>query len=178
MPDSEFAVGDLDSPFGPMVAAIGPRGLVRLAYPERSIDSVEEEIGRALAGRVVRDQPRLDELRGQLEDYFAGRRRHFRARVDWALVGPFARRVLKATAAIPYGGWLSYGEVAAEAGSPLGARAAGNALGSNPIALVIPCHRVLASGGAIGGYGGGIERKRFLLELEGIFETGAVRARR
>jgi methylated-DNA-[protein]-cysteine S-methyltransferase len=71
------------------------------------------------------------------------------------------------TAAIPYGGSLSYAEVAAEAGSPRGARAAGNALGANPIPIVIPCHRVLHSGGGIGGYGGGLDRKRYLLELEG-----------
>ena len=75
--------------------------------------------------------------------------------LDWSLITPFARRVLRMTAAIPYGGYLSYGEVAAEAGSPRGARAAGNALGSNPIPIVIPCHRVLHSGGGIGGYGGG-----------------------
>jgi methylated-DNA-[protein]-cysteine S-methyltransferase len=82
-------------------------------------------------------------------------------------VGPFGRRLLRATAAIPFGDVLSYAEVAAEAGSPRGFRAAGNALGSNPIPIVIPCHRVLRSGGALGGYGGGLERKRFLLALEG-----------
>jgi methylated-DNA-[protein]-cysteine S-methyltransferase len=82
-------------------------------------------------------------------------------------VGAFGRRVLGVTSEIPYGGVLSYAEVAADAGSPRGFRAAGNALGSNPIPIVIPCHRVLRSGGALGGYGGGLERKRFLLELEG-----------
>jgi methylated-DNA-[protein]-cysteine S-methyltransferase len=75
--------------------------------------------------------------------------------------------VLQATSEIPYGGHLSYSEVAAEAGSPRGSRAAGNALGSNPIPIVIPCHRVLRTGGALGGYGGGLDRKRWLLELEG-----------
>ena len=86
---------------------------------------------------------------------------------DWTLVAPFARRVLRATSRIPYGGVLSYAEVAADAGSPRGFRAAGNALGANPIPIVVPCHRVLRSGGALGGYGGGLERKRFLLQLEG-----------
>ncbi len=106
-------------------------------------------------------------MRRELDEYFAGRRREFELALDWALIGPFARRVLQATAAIPYGGVLSYAEVAAEAGSPRGSRAAGNALGANPIPIVIPCHRVLRSGGALGGYGGGLERKRWLLELEG-----------
>jgi methylated-DNA-[protein]-cysteine S-methyltransferase len=80
--------------------------------------------------------------------------------------------VLGATYDIPYGGVLSYAEVAAEAGSPRGSRAAGNALGSNPIPIVVPCHRVLRSGGDLGGYGGGPERKRYLLELEGAFRAG------
>jgi methylated-DNA-[protein]-cysteine S-methyltransferase len=177
MAGHEFALGELDSPFGPMAAAIGPRGLVRLAYPEQDIEALAQELGRALSARIVPDAGRLDALRAEVDQYFAGRLRRYRAKVDWALVGPFARRVLKVTAAIPYGGYLSYGEVAAEAGSPRGARAAGNALGSNPVALVVPCHRVLAGGGAIGGYGGGIERKRLLLELEGTFAPGAAKAR-
>ena len=88
------------------------------------------------------------------------------------MIGPFGRKVLRATAGIPYGGVLSYGEVAADAGSPRGSRAAGNALGSNPIPIVIPCHRVVRTGGAIGGYGGGPDRKRWLLELEGAFPDG------
>jgi methylated-DNA-[protein]-cysteine S-methyltransferase len=109
----------------------------------------------------------LDLLKRELEEYFAGRRHQFGIPLDWSLTGPFGRRVLKMTAAIPYGGHLSYAEVAAEAGSPRGARAAGNALGANPIPIVIPCHRVLRSGGVLGGYGGGPDRKRWLLELEG-----------
>jgi methylated-DNA-[protein]-cysteine S-methyltransferase len=177
MGSPELTVGCVDSPFGPMAAAIGPRGLVRLAYPEQELESVSEELVRRLSARIVQRPRRLDLLRAELDAYFAGRLRRFATRPDWALLGPFARRVLEATAAIPYGGFLSYGEVAAEAGSPRGARAAGNALGSNPIALVVPCHRVLASGGAIGGYGGGIARKRHLLELEGTLAPGSSRAR-
>ena len=102
------------------------------------------------------------------------RRRRFELPLDWALIGPFARRVLSAHGGDPLRLALSYGEVAAEAGSPRGARAAGNALGSNPIPIVIPCHRVLHAGGGLGGYGGGLERKRWLLELEGALS----RARR
>ena len=88
----------------------------------------------------------LDEVRRELEEYFEGRRRAFDAALDWTLVAPFARRVLRATSQIPYGGVLSYAAVAADAGSPRGFRAAGNAIGANPIPIVVPCHRVLRSG--------------------------------
>ena len=122
---------------------------------------------RRVSPRIVEARAPLDEVRRELEEYFEGRRRAFDAALDWTLVAPFARRVLRATSQIPYGGVLSYADVAADAGSPRGFRAAGNALGANPIPIVVPCHRVLRSGGALGGYGGGLERKRFLLELEG-----------
>lgn len=167
---ADVTYATVEAPFGTMIAARTRKGLVRLSFPEESEDSVLEGLARRVSPRIVREPASLDGLRRELEEYFAGRRRAFDSPLDWALIGPFARRVLRATAQIPYGGWLSYGEVAAEAGSPRGSRAAGNALGSNPIPIVIPCHRVLRSGGAIGGYGGGVERKRWLLELEGTLE--------
>jgi methylated-DNA-[protein]-cysteine S-methyltransferase len=156
-----------DSPFGTLLVAATRRGLVRLAFPEEDTDSVLEGMARKLSPRIVEAPTPLDPVRRELDEYFAGRRRLFGVALDWSLIGPFGRRVLRVTSEIPYGGVLSYAEVAAEAGSPRGSRAAGNALGSNPIPIVIPCHRVLRSGGAIGGYGGGPERKRWLLELEG-----------
>jgi len=156
-----------DSPFGSLLVAATRRGLVRLAFPEEEIDSVLERLARRVSPRIVQAPAPLDPVRRELEEYFAGRRRGFELPLDWSLIGPFGRKVLRVTSAIPYGGVLSYAEVAAEAGSPRGSRAAGNALGSNPIPIVIPCHRVLRSGGALGGYGGGVERKRWLLELEG-----------
>jgi methylated-DNA-[protein]-cysteine S-methyltransferase len=156
-----------DSPFGTLLLAATRRGLVRLAFPEEDVDSVLERLARRISPRIVETPAPLDPVRRELEDYFTGRRRTFELAVDWMLIGGFRRRVLRATADIPYGGVLSYAEVAAEAGSPRGSRAAGNALGSNPIPIVIPCHRVLRTGGALGGYGGGTERKRWLLELEG-----------
>src|SRR5262249_36525865 len=110
---------------------------------------------------------RLDPVRRELEEYFAGSRREFSVPLDWSLIAGFSRQVLRATAAIAYGEISSYGAIADAAGSPRGSRAAGNALGSNPIPIVIPCHRVLRSGGVLGGYAGGPERKRLLLELEG-----------
>jgi len=106
-------------------------------------------------------------MRRELDEYFDGRRREFELPLDWTLVGPFGRRVLGAASQIPYGNVLTYTEIATEAGSPRGSRAAGNALGANPIPIVVPCHRVLRRGGALGGYAGGLDRKRFLLELEG-----------
>jgi len=164
---ADVGYAPLDSPFGTLHAAVTTRGLVRLAFPEERLDTMLERLARELSPRIVEAPSLLEPLRRELEEYFAGRRREFRLPLDWALIGPFGRRVLRKTAAIPYGGHLSYAEVAAEAGSPRGARAAGNALGANPIPIVIPCHRVLRSGGKLGGYGGGLDRKRWLLELEG-----------
>jgi methylated-DNA-[protein]-cysteine S-methyltransferase len=167
---ADVSYAPLDSPFGPLLAAATPHGLVRLAFPEESVEDVLERLARRISPRIVEATGPLEPVRRELDDYFCGRRRSFGLTLDWSLIGPFGRRVLHATAEIPYGGVLSYAEVAAEAGSPRGSRAAGNALGANPIPIVIPCHRVLRSGGAIGGYGGGPERKRWLLELEGALQ--------
>jgi methylated-DNA-[protein]-cysteine S-methyltransferase len=164
---ADVSYAPVDSPFGTLHAAVTRRGLVRLAFPEESIDAFLERLARKLSPRILASPGSLDPVRRELDEYFNGRRRDFDLKLDWALITPFARRVLRMTAAIPYGGHLSYAEVAAEAGSPRGARAAGNALGANPIPIVIPCHRVLHSGGGIGGYGGGLDRKRYLLEMEG-----------
>jgi len=156
-----------DSPFGTLLLAGTRRGLVRLAFPEEDVDSVLDGLAGRISPRIVETPAPLDPVRRELEEYFSGGRHVFALKLDWALIAGFGRRVLRVTSEIPYGGVLSYGEVAAEAGSPRGSRAAGNALGSNPIPIVIPCHRVLRAGGALGGYGGGVERKRWLLELEG-----------
>ncbi len=168
---ADVGYAHVDSPWGPLLAAMTNRGLVKLGYPEDDVDGVLERLARRISPRIVEldagSDRRLDALQRELDEYFDGRRRTFELPLDWTLIGPFGRRVLRATAEIPYGGVLSYAEVAAEAGSPRGSRAAGNALGANPIPIVIPCHRVLRSGGALGGYGGGLDRKRFLLELEG-----------
>jgi methylated-DNA-[protein]-cysteine S-methyltransferase len=164
---ADVVYAPVDSPFGRLLAAVTRQGLVRLAFPEENPDTVLERLARRLSPRIVEAPRLLDPVKRELDEYFAGHRRKFDLALDWALVGPFGRRVLRMTAAIPYGGHLSYAEVAAEACSPRAARAAGNALGANPIPIVIPCHRVLRTGGALGGYGGGPDRKRYLLELEG-----------
>jgi methylated-DNA-[protein]-cysteine S-methyltransferase len=164
---ADVSYAALDSPFGTLTAAVTERGLVRLAFPEEDLDAVLERLAARISPRIVEAPAAPDAIRRELEEYFAGRRRRFELALDWTLVGPFGQRVLRAASAIPYGGVLSYTQVAAEAGSPRGSRAAGNALGSNPIPIIVPCHRVLRSGGALGGYAGGPERKRWLLELEG-----------
>jgi methylated-DNA-[protein]-cysteine S-methyltransferase len=165
---AEVTYSPADSPFGELLLASTRQGLLRVAFPEEDVDSVLERISRSVSPRIVQAPAPLDRAKRELEEYFEGRRRSFELALDWSLVGgPFGRQVLRVTSEIPYGGVLSYREVATDAGSPRGSRAAGNALGSNPIPIVVPCHRVLHSGGGLGGYGGGLDRKRWLLELEG-----------
>ncbi len=157
------------SPVGDLLVATTPRGLIRIAYEGHdSADAALEELARRVSPRVLEAPAALDEVRRELDEYFAGKRSTFDVPVDWRLHDGFSRRVLRATARIPFGKVLTYGEVAAKAGSPRGHRAAGNALGSNRIPIVVPCHRVVRSGGKLGGYTGGIERKEYLLELEGV----------
>ena len=168
---ADVSYGPAESPFGTLLLATTRRGLVRLAFPEESLDHMLERLAQRVSPRIVEAHGELDEARRELDEYFSGRRRSFELALDWSLIAGFGRRVLRVTSQIPYGGVLSYAEVAADAGSPRGSRAAGNALGSNPLPIVIPCHRVLRSGGALGGYGGGPERKRWLLELEGALPS-------
>jgi methylated-DNA-[protein]-cysteine S-methyltransferase len=167
---ADVSYSSLDSPFGKLTAAVTECGLVRLTFPEENLDIALERLAARISPRIVEAPAPPDPLRRELEEYFAGRRQRFELALDWTLVGPFAQRVLRAAGEIPYGGVLSYAQIAAQAGSPRGSRAAGNALGSNPIPIVVPCHRVLRSGGALGGYAGGLDRKRWLLELEGAID--------
>jgi methylated-DNA-[protein]-cysteine S-methyltransferase len=164
----DVAVARLDSPVGSLLAAMTPRGLVSLEYADGREEAILYRLAARVSPRVLTLPARLDPVRRALDDYFEGRLRRFDLPIDWSLTEGFTRRVLQRTAAIPYGGTLSYGEVAEEVGHPRASRAAGNALGANPIPIVVPCHRVLRAGGHLGGYGGGEERKRFLLHLEGV----------
>ncbi|MGH2764756.1 MAG: methylated-DNA--[protein]-cysteine S-methyltransferase [Actinomycetota bacterium] len=161
------AYGETDSPLGRLVVAVTPRGLVRLAYPDEREGEVLEELAAGISPRILRLPGKTDEIRRELEEYFEGRRRRFEFPVDWTLTRGFTRKVLRATARIPFGSLRTYREVASRAGSERAYRAAGNALGSNPIPIVVPCHRVVHTGGGLGGYTGGLERKEFLLDLEG-----------
>src|ERR1700677_2209195 len=167
---ADVSYAPVESPFGTLLLAATKLGRVRVAFPEEDIDSVLERLAQRISPRIIESSAPLEPMQRELEEYFAGVRRSFEVPLDWTLIGPFGRRVLGVTYEISYGGVLRYGEVAADAGTPRGSRAAGNALGSNPIPIVIPCHRVLRAGGALGGYGGGLERKRWLLELEGALQ--------
>jgi methylated-DNA-[protein]-cysteine S-methyltransferase len=162
---ADVSYATVESPVGPLLLASTRRGLVRLCFD--ADDAVLEDLGRRISPRIVEAPDFLEPVARELDEYFAGRRETFNAPVDWKLIGGFGERVLRATAAIPYGRVSTYAELARETGSPRAARAVGNALGANPIPIVIPCHRILRTGGALGGYGGGLERKQFLLALEG-----------
>lgn len=164
----DVAYATLDSPVGALLLAATPEGLVRVAYllDTAGEESILEDMAARVSPRVLAAPRMLDGPRRELDEYFTGRRRRFEIALDWRLMGRFARRVLSATVEIPYGSVSTYQEVAGRAGSPRGSRAAGNALGSNPLPIVIPCHRVLRSGGGLGGYTGGLERKRTLLAIE------------
>jgi methylated-DNA-[protein]-cysteine S-methyltransferase len=165
----DVAYATVDSPLGRLVVASTPRGLVRVAYTESEEDArVIEHLARNLSARVLEAPARLDAVRRELHEYFEGERTEFDLPIDWALTHGFTSRVLRATARIAFGCTSTYAEVAIDAGRPRAVRATGNALGANPLPVVVPCHRVLRTGGAIGGYTGGVERKEFLLRLEGV----------
>lgn len=168
----KVAYAGYDSPLGRGYVAATTQGVVGVALPGRSEDSFLTELAGGVSPRVLELPERLDEARRELDEYFAGRRTSFDLPLDWSLVSPgFYGRVLRQTAKLPYGITATYGEVAAKAGNPRAFRAAGTALATNPIPLVVPCHRVLRAGGVLGNYGGGPEMKRFLLELEGAIGT-------
>lgn len=164
----DVAYATVDTPLGTGLVAATPKGLVRVALPNERIENVLAQLAEGVSPRVLEFPTRLDEARRELNEYFEGRRDRFELPLDWRLSHPgFYRRVLRATARVPFGEVITYGEAADRAGNPRASRAAGTALGSNPIPIVVPCHRVIRTGGAIGNYGGGPQMKRFLLELEG-----------
>jgi methylated-DNA-[protein]-cysteine S-methyltransferase len=160
------------SPLGELFVATTRRGLLEIGYEESGLDFYLERIAERVSPRIVESPGRLDDARRQLDEYFAGKRREFQLPLDWSLSRQgFGRRVLDGTARIPYGEARTYREIATEAGSPKAVRAAGNALHHNPLPILVPCHRVLRTGGAVGGYGGGVRRKHHLLRLEGYLDS-------
>jgi methylated-DNA-[protein]-cysteine S-methyltransferase len=156
-----------ESPLGSIVLGATAVGLVRVGLPAEGEDAVIEDIAERISPRVL-CAPRqvVTRARRQLDEYFDGRRRCFDVPLDWRLTKGFRRAVLRVTARIPYGHTASYREVAAAAGSPAAFRAAGSALATNPLPIIVPCHRVLPSGGGLGAYRGGAEAKAQLLGLE------------
>lgn len=166
----DVAYGTADSPFGPLLVAVTRRGLVRVEYPDRDVEDELERLAQDVSPRILESPRATEPIRRELDEYFAGGRRRFSVPVDLTPVKGFNRRVLEQTARIPFGTVATYRDMASRAGSPRGMRAAGNALSSNPVPIVVPCHRVVHSGGGLGGYTGGLERKIVLLRLEGALE--------
>jgi methylated-DNA-[protein]-cysteine S-methyltransferase len=149
------------SPLGELLIGVGPVGLCLIHWGDP--DSALERLH--LAFDDVRRVASIPAVGSQLDEYLAGERRSFTLRLDLTMATPFGRRVLYELGKVPFGGLTTYGALAQRVHSfP---RAVGGAVGRNPIPIVIPCHRVVAAGGAIGGFGGGLERKHFLLGLEG-----------
>ena len=166
----DVAIGELDSPIGELMVAVTPAGLAYVAFDDEDRGELLARFARELSPRILGSARATDEVRRELDEYFAGERRRFDLRVDRRLMGRFAWEVLRATRRVGFGRTTTYGELAERVGRPRAARAVGNALGANPIPIVIPCHRVLRAGGGVGGYAGGPERKRLLLRLEGWLE--------
>lgn len=157
-----------DTPVGVIGLAAGEKGLRRLDFVKNEAIFVERLFDRYGDRPILRSDD-LDDVRRAMDRYFAGKRLDFDVRVDLSDVSGFSRKVLRETARIPVGKMLTYTEVAARAGNPRASRAAGNALHHNPVAIVVPCHRVLRSDGSLGGYGGGLHVKEWLLEHEGAW---------
>jgi methylated-DNA-[protein]-cysteine S-methyltransferase len=155
-----------DSPVGPLLLAATPAGVVRVSFAREGFDAVLASLAERISPRVLEAPARLDAARRQLDEYFAGRRTDFDLPLDWQLASGFRARVLHAIAAIPFGRTGTYRSIATAAGSPAAVRAAGTACATNPIPLLVPCHRVVRSDGTMGRYGGGVEAKRLLLEHE------------
>ncbi|MEX2293170.1 MAG: methylated-DNA--[protein]-cysteine S-methyltransferase [Acidimicrobiales bacterium] len=161
-----------DTPIGPLLVAATEAGLVRVAFETEDLDQVLAGLAERIAPRVLASPARLDPVRRELDEYFHGRRQQFDVPLDWRLSSGFRRTVLEHLRAdVPYGQTVSYGDLATMAGNPKAARAVGTAMATNPIPIVVPCHRVLRTGGNLGGYGGGLALKVALLHLESGAET-------
>lgn len=156
----------MDSPFGSLLLAATPAGLVRVAFASEDHDAVLARLARDVSPRVLRAGARLDPVAVQLDEYFDGRRRRFQVPVDLQMAHGFRRTVLDHLRDIEYGTTKSYAAVAVASGHPRAGRAVGSACAHNPVPVVVPCHRVVRSDGTIGGYLGGSGAKRALLALE------------
>ncbi|KOG61781.1 MULTISPECIES: methylated-DNA--[protein]-cysteine S-methyltransferase [Streptomyces] len=157
----------------PLMLAATRDGLVNVVFHASDAvrDRAVERLAARLGGEPVEDpdSPLLTEAIRQLRAYFAGERHDFDLPLDWSLISGFNRQVLRELASgVPYGTVVGYGDLAGRVGQPGGAQAVGVAMGANPLPVVVPCHRVVESGGGLGGFGGGLETKRKLLALEGV----------
>jgi len=157
----------MQGPIGDLWMAMTDKGLIRVSFSQDETSFIAEIHERTRAD-VVPSSEKLGRIVAELSEYFSGTRSRFDFAVDLSLVTPFQRRVLEAAADIPMGEVITYGELAGRIGQPQASRAVGQALGRNPVPVVIPCHRIVGGGGGIGGYTGGLHIKRKLLELEGV----------
>jgi methylated-DNA-[protein]-cysteine S-methyltransferase len=165
----DIAYRTVDSPVGALLVATTPAGLVRVAFDNEGHDGVLQNLSDRISPRVLHAPARLDSVALQLDEYFAGRRHDFDVALDWQLSKGFRRVVLEHLAHdIDYGSTASYGTLARLSGSPKAVRAVGTTCATNPIPVVVPCHRVIRSDGTMGNYRGGPAAKRALLDLEGV----------
>lgn len=162
----DVAYATVPSPVGDLLLAATDQGLVALGW---DLDRTLATVAARVSPRVLESPRRLDGARRQLDEYFDGRRRRFAIGIDWALVRGFRLDVLRELAEVPYGEVVTYKDLAGRVGNPNASRAVGSTMANNPIAIVVPCHRVVRSGGDLGNYSGrdGVATKRFLLDLEG-----------
>jgi methylated-DNA-[protein]-cysteine S-methyltransferase len=162
----DIAYQTVETPVGELLLAATTEGLVRIAYASEDFDSVLQILATKISPRILQAPRRLDAAARQLDDYFAGRRTTFQLPLDLRLSTGFRRSVLEHLRGIAYGTTESYATVATATGHPTAVRAVGSACATNPLPVVVPCHRVVRSDGAIGNYLGGVEAKRTLLTLE------------
>lgn len=162
----DIAYHIIDSPVGPLLLAATDLGLIRVAYPREDHDAVLQQLANKVSPRILHAPARLDTAARELDEYFTRTRRTFDLPLDWRLSAGFRSTVLHHLPEIGYGQTASYAAVAALAGNPKAVRAVGTACATNPLPVVVPCHRVIRSDGAMGGYVGGTEAKRLLLDLE------------
>ncbi|WP_255794661.1 methylated-DNA--[protein]-cysteine S-methyltransferase [Mycobacteroides abscessus] len=162
----DIAYRVLDAPVGPLLVAATEQGLIRVAYAREDHDAVLQHLADKISPRILHAPGRLDAVARELDEYFAGARHDFDVPLDWRLSAGFRSTVLRHLHEIGYGQTASYAAVAKLAGSPKAVRAVGTACATNPLPVVVPCHRVVRSDGAMGGYLGGVEAKRLLLDLE------------
>jgi methylated-DNA-[protein]-cysteine S-methyltransferase len=162
----DLAYRTLESPVGTLLLAATPAGLVRVAYEREGLEEVLTKLAAQVSPRILEAPGRLDDATRQLEEYFAGRRHRFDLSVDLSLSAGFRRKVLAYLPAIAYGQTANYQAVATAIDNPRAVRAVGSACATNPLPLVIPCHRVIRSDGRPGSYLGGPDTKRWLLEME------------
>ncbi len=162
----DVAYRTLDTPLGSLLLAATEQGLVKVAYAVQDHDTVREQLASTISPRLLRSPARLDSAARELEEYFAGQRTTFDLSLDLQLAHGFRRDVLTHLRDIAYGTTASYATLAAAAGSPKAFRAAGSACATNPLPIVVPCHRAVLSDGSLGRYVGGEDAKRILLTLE------------